>query len=56
VLQYLVALEAEQSNLQQEQINIIEAHEKGHGLRDFRSSIDRAEIKSVSTPLPYIHC
>ena len=29
------------------QKNIIEAHEKGHGLRDFRSPIDRAEIKSV---------
>jgi hypothetical protein len=32
------------------QKNIIEAHEKGHGLRDFESTIDRNEIRSVIDP------
>lgn len=32
------------------QKNIIEAHEKGHGLRDFESELDQSEIGSVIDP------
>lgn len=32
------------------QKNIIEAHEKGHGLRDFESDIDKSEIRSIIDP------
>lgn len=39
--------EAEGVPLTPRQKNIIEAHEKGHGLRDFQSPSDKAEIASV---------
>ena len=32
------------------QMNIVEAHEKGHGLRDFTSPIDRQELRAVIDP------
>lgn len=35
------------SPLTPRQNNIIEAHEKGHGLRDFESTIDTKEVKSI---------
>lgn len=33
--------------LSSRQLNIVEAHEKGHGFRDYTSQLDSAEIKSV---------
>ena len=33
--------------LSNRQLNMVEAHEKGHGLRDYTSPIDTAEIKSI---------
>jgi hypothetical protein len=36
--------------LSSRQMNIVEAHEKGHGLRDFTSSIDRQELRAVIDP------
>lgn len=44
---YLNATSRRSGPLTPRQKNIIEAHEKGHGLRDFQSPTDSREIKSV---------
>ena len=44
---YLNAIQKDDSSLSARQKNIIEAHEKGHGLRDFHSPTDIKEVLSV---------
>lgn len=44
---YINAESRSSGPLTSRQKNIIEAHEKGHGLRDFQSPIDKTEIQSV---------
>ena len=44
---YLNAESRKSGPLTIRQKNIIEAHEKGHGLRDYQSPIEKAEIQSV---------